>query len=238
VYERQAEPPPHPKGKTMCENIVIEKAQMIDYYAKRAIEYETIFQKPERQRDLFYLRTLMSTSFANKDVLEIACGTGYWTQLIARNARKIIAMDCNKEVIEIARQKEYGSCDVDFILSDAYSMSNIYNGFSASFLGFWWSHVPIQTQPRFLQLLHSHLCHRAKVILIDNCFVEHGSTPVSRTDAYGNTFQLRRLKDGSEHEVLKNFPSDDALASAFAPFSKDLRIKRLSYYWVAEYEAK
>ena len=49
------------------------------------------------------------------------------------------------------------------------------------------------------------------MVFFDNCYVEGSSTPLSRTDAAGNTYQSRRLDDGSTHEVLKNFPAKKAL---------------------------
>ncbi len=57
------------------------KTEMTDYYAKRASEYERIYQKPERQEDLRQLQATVAGSFVGLDLLEIACGTGYWTQL-------------------------------------------------------------------------------------------------------------------------------------------------------------
>jgi hypothetical protein len=48
---------------------------------------------------------------------------------------------------------------------------------------------------------------RARVVLLDNRYVEGSSTPVSEPDAHGNTYQLRRLADATEVRVLKNFPS-------------------------------
>jgi|ERR1700677_4638263 hypothetical protein len=53
------------------------ESTMIDYYAKRAQEYERIYQKPERQADLRQLRGFVERTFADADVFELACGTGY-----------------------------------------------------------------------------------------------------------------------------------------------------------------
>jgi ubiquinone/menaquinone biosynthesis C-methylase UbiE len=59
--------------------------------------------------------------FKGKDVLEIACGTGYWTNIISGSARSITASDLNDEVLEMARSKNY-KCDVQFIKDDAYTL--------------------------------------------------------------------------------------------------------------------
>lgn len=82
---------------------------LTEYYAKRAAEYEAIYAKPERQADLEAVATFLKEIFNGKDVLEIACGTGFWTEKIARTARSVWATDINESVLEIARNKNYPS---------------------------------------------------------------------------------------------------------------------------------
>lgn len=211
---------------------------MVEYYARRASEYERVYQKPERQADLKLLADLLTTAFAAQDVLEVACGTGYWTQSIARSARSIIATDLNPEVLDIARQKDYGSCRITFLESDAYSLANVEPHWNAGFHGFWWSHIPAQEIDTFLQAFHSKLSSNAEVVMIDNAYVEKSSTPLSRKDTYGNTYQIRRLEDGSEHEVLKNFPSSSDLCARLQLVADGLTLTHLEYYWIAEYRTK
>ena len=55
------------------------ESSMAGYYASRAQEYERIYHKPERQDDLGTLRAFLERAFAGKHVLELACGTGYWS---------------------------------------------------------------------------------------------------------------------------------------------------------------
>ena len=53
------------------------------YYAARAPEYDSVYRKPERQADLRAIEQWVPSRFVAARVLEIACGTGYWTQFIA-----------------------------------------------------------------------------------------------------------------------------------------------------------
>jgi demethylmenaquinone methyltransferase/2-methoxy-6-polyprenyl-1,4-benzoquinol methylase len=216
---------------------------MEQYYAQRAAEYDRIYDKPERQNELAELKSILSRGFFDRkgsglDVLEIACGTGYWTQYIARSAASILATDYNQEVIDLARKRDYGQCRVSFKLADAYSLADIPSGFSAGFCGFWWSHIPINRRLEFLTAFHSHLVSGARVIMIDGRYVEGSSTPIARKDKSGNTYQIRHLDDGSTHEVIKNYPAESELKADFEKFAVDLKITLLQYFWMIDYRTR
>ena len=202
------------------------------YYARRAAEYEKIFDKPERQADLARMRVDIPSLFVNQRVLEIACGTGYWTPLIAEQAESVLATDYNEEPLAIAKSKTYRKANVSFAQADAYALPDWKNKFSACYAGFWWSHVPLGKMAGFLSSLEKVLQRGAIVAFMDNRYVEGSSTPISRKDAEGNTYQARRLADGSSHEVLKNFPTAQELR---AQLGKEVRYVEYEYYWVASY---
>jgi SAM-dependent methyltransferase len=208
------------------------------YYAARAAEYDLVYQKPERQPDLKKLEFLLKQEFSGLDVLEIACGTGYWTQFIAQTARKILATDYNPETIEIARNRAYRKCIPEFALADAYLLTGVRRDFSAGFCGFWWSHIPKDKRRDFLEVFHSHLIPGAKAIMIDNLFVEGSSTPVSKSDSQGNTYQLRKLRDGSIHEILKNFPSKAEIENDLDGLAREIQVTFFDYNWMVNYKVK
>jgi demethylmenaquinone methyltransferase/2-methoxy-6-polyprenyl-1,4-benzoquinol methylase len=170
---------------------------------------------------------------ADRRVLEIACGTGYWTALIARTAASIVAVDLAEEPMRIAQAKAYPADKVQFRSADAYALPEELGTFDAAYAGFWWSHVPHGRIRGFLSSLHSRLRPGAPVLLMDNRYVEGSSTPIAETDAQGNTYQHRRLADGSLNRVLKNFPSEQDLRRQLP----QPRVRFLEYYWLAEYEA-
>jgi demethylmenaquinone methyltransferase/2-methoxy-6-polyprenyl-1,4-benzoquinol methylase len=205
------------------------------YYARRAAEYEKIYDKPERQTDLARLRSEIPAMFTGERVLEIACGTGYWTPLIAAQAESVMAVDAAKETLEIARHKAYPKANVTLEQGDAYALPAWARKFSAGFAGFWWSHIPLSRMDAFLKGLAARLEPGSRVVFLDNRYVQGSSTPVSRRDLQGNSFQRRVLADGSSHEVLKNFPTAQDMKSRLAAFGTDVRFAEYQYYWVASY---
>jgi demethylmenaquinone methyltransferase/2-methoxy-6-polyprenyl-1,4-benzoquinol methylase len=71
--------------------------------------------------------------------------------------------------------------------------------------------------------------------MLDNSFVQTRSTPISRADAEGNTYQLRTLDDGSQHEVLKNFPSAAEAIAALGPRACAPQWTAHTHYWLLSY---
>jgi SAM-dependent methyltransferase len=212
----------------------LSSPELIDYYRRRAAEYEKIYAWPERQPDLELLRKDIPARLAGREVLEIACGTGYWTERIAATAKRILATDLAAEPMAIARAKNYG-CPVEFRVADAYALDEPFGSFDAAFAGFWWSHVPISRRSAFLRSLHSRLKRGARVVIFDNRYVEGSMHPIVETDAEGNTYQRRRLADGTEHRVLKNFPSEEDLRASLVGLASTVRYTPLQYYWLLDY---
>jgi len=205
------------------------------YYARRAAEYERIYARPERQADLARLCAEIPAALEGATLLELACGTGWWTPLLAARAAAVHAVDASEEVLAIARAKSYPRGNVSFERADAYALPAWPRRFDACFAGFWWSHVPLERLDAFLDGLHARLAPGARVIFLDNRYVEASSTPIVRSDAAGNAWQLRRLEDGSSHEVLKNFPSEVDVIGRLASRACDARWTALEYYWTVEY---
>ncbi|HEX7879539.1 MAG TPA: hypothetical protein VF720_09020, partial [Candidatus Eisenbacteria bacterium] len=73
-----------------------------------------------------------------------------------------------------------------------------------------------------------------RVIFADNRFAEASSTPISRRDDFGNTWQRRRLEDGSEFEIVKNFPTPEELSAVTRTHRTGVTIRLFDYYWILE----
>ena len=205
------------------------------YYAQRAAYYERVYFKPERQVDLRAMEAWLPTVFAGRQVLEIACGTGWWTLHGARDALHWLATDLNPETFALARAKPMPAA-VRFATVDAYTMAELGNAqFDAAFTACWWSHVPLARLPGWLATLHARLLPGARVVMLDNAYVQTSSTPISRRDEAGNTYQNRPLDDGSVHEVLKNFPTREEAVAMLGPRAHDAKWIEYEHYWVLSY---
>jgi len=97
---------------------------MQSYYASRASEYDRIYEKPERQADLRAIEQWLPSVMQGETVLEVASGTGYWTQFIAPIASSVLAIDSARETLRVARARvkcsavsfEVGEGRVTFII--------------------------------------------------------------------------------------------------------------------------
>lgn len=205
------------------------------YYAARAPYYDAVYLKPERKEDIAFLAQHLPARLSGRSVLEVACGTGYWTQHIAPATARLVAADATAEQLAFARLRP-GAEKVTFRCEDAYALPDDLGVFDGAFAGLWFSHVPIGARLNFLDSLHRRLEDDARVIFIDNSSVQCRELPIAETDADGNTYQHRPLRDGSIHRVLKNFPAEAALRRLLEPFARRVEYRELQNFWLLEYE--
>jgi len=201
---------------------------IVAYYRDRAAEYENVYAKPHYLRDLTRMTAISQDIFRDKTVLEIACGTGWWTERIARTARSVYATDINQSVLDIAAAKDYPGGNVAFRLEDVFGHYPD-RTFDALFGGFIWSHILLKRLDEFLECALERVQPGGTLVFSDSLFVPDNSTAISQTDPSGNTWQTRRLEDGSEHLVLKNFPTPDFLREKLP----GAEVIELEYFWLA-----
>jgi len=208
---------------------------MLEYYGRRAAEYDRIYAKPERQADLRELEREVGDAVRGRRVLELACGTGWWTRVLAAAADSVVATDAGREVLEIARRRTYAK-PVEFRHADAFTPEAVDGDFDAIVAAFWLSHLRTDQVAPFLDALDDRLPPGGRVVMLDNRYVEGSSTPIARRDDAGNTYQVRALADGSEYEVLKNFFSAAALRHFLEQPGRSARVRELPHFWIATYD--
>lgn len=210
-------------------------SEIRNYYRERAPIYDRVYSYPERQADLRFLEKYIPQQLAELDVLEVAAGTGYWTQFIERDAHSILATDATVEALDQIRYRKL-SRRVETKAIDAYSLHQLQEKFTGAFAGLWFSHVPKQRIKEFFSSLNCCLKRGAIVVFLDNSVAQCKRLPITYTDGYGNTFQLRELARGSTHNVLKNFPTEEELLKVTRDFGSDHKYMELDNFWVFQYK--
>jgi ubiquinone/menaquinone biosynthesis C-methylase UbiE len=201
-----------------------------DYYRSRAPEYDRFYQNPVRQEDLARLRAWLTDHVRGRTILEVAAGTGYWTEVAASVCKAIVATDPVSETLAVAATRQLGS-NVELLTADAYALPQFATAFDTGMAHFWWSHVEKQRQQAFLSEFMRCLEPDALVLIIDQIYVEGICPVVSRYDEWHNRYELRTLQSGETYEIVKNYPTDEELQASLAPFAEDIRIMRLHHYW-------
>lgn len=216
-------------------------SDMQTYYARRAREYERIYHRPALREEYATLFRWIGEALRDLDVLEIACGTGYWTRPLSEISWSMLATDAVTEVLDVARAKRYPRGNVRFLQLDAFELPGADLGratFPAALAAFWWSHLTLDRRTTFLAALHTRLASGATVVLADNLHVEGVSTPLSRRDDAGNTYQVRGLDDGTSFEIVKNYPTREELDALIEPWGVQIEHKTLKHFWFVSYRTR
>lgn len=82
------------------------------------VEVYDLFSKYEDEGNLLFNRLKEYYSFAGKEVLEIGCGTGKYTKLIAPLSAKLIALDISEIMINVTKEKCKEDLSITYLTND------------------------------------------------------------------------------------------------------------------------
>jgi ubiquinone/menaquinone biosynthesis C-methylase UbiE len=208
--------------------------ETIEYYRKRAGEYDQIYLRddPARQAELAAMYSLSSRALAGRQVLDLACGTGFWTQVVSGAAKSIVGVDINAATLAEAARKKY-RCPVQFILADMFHLPLDIRRYDGALATFILSHVRRQDIPHLAEIVHRAVAPHSPVFLCDNNPITEATREITWDDEHINTYKKRRLENGEEYTILKNYFSRDELEAIIAPWGGIETIIYRDYYWAA-----
>ena len=146
------------------------------------------------------------------DVLELACGSGRWTPLLAARARSVTAVDAAPQMLALARQR-VGNLPVEFVEADVFAWQPP-RRYDTVFFAFWLTHVPLARFAAFWSMVGAALAPGGQVCFVDDTDRERAGERVVADQATPTVW--RRLRDGSEHRVVKVYYSPGELAARLA----------------------
>lgn len=220
--------------------------EQLSYYRARAGEYDEWWLRrgrydrgPEHNRRWFaeaeeLFQALRSFNPAGR-VLELACGTGLWTQQLVRFADHVTAVDASPEMLAIARER-IGESKARYVPADILSWhpDAVYD---AVFFSFWLSHVPPAQFDAFWGLVRSCLVPGGRAFFIDSLPTETSTAIDHRLGAIEATTTRRHLNDGREFEIFKVFYQPDELTSRMADLGWAATVHRTATYFLHGFAA-
>ena len=217
---------------------------MKDYYQERAHEYDEWFYRrgrydrsPETNARWFAevdeVFAALDSFHLTGDVLELAPGTGIWTERLVRTATTITAVDASPEMIEINRAK-VSSDRVSYLLADLFTWRPE-RTYDAVFFSFWISHVPLERLDNFLLSVASMLRPNGKVFFIDSRREPTSTAANQQLPDQESQVMTRILNDGRAYEIVKNFYDPVDLAARCTRAGFDITIRETATYFLYGY---
>jgi 2-polyprenyl-3-methyl-5-hydroxy-6-metoxy-1,4-benzoquinol methylase len=198
----------------------------VGYYRRRAGEYDvTAYGDVAAARER--IARLVAQMQPRGRVLEIACGTGLWTEALAGRADTVVAIDAAPEALAIARDR-VRSGNVTFAVADVFTWTTD-DRFDVIFFSAWLSHVPMSRFESFWQMLRPLLAEGGRVLFIDEHVDER---PKEAYVPGADEIVQRRLQDGRTFRVVKNFVDPEALCDRLRDIGWDCQIDRDGSDWI------
>lgn len=190
------------------------------YYRDRALQYENIYHRdePSRQMEQVELADAVREALAGKTVVEVAAGTGYWTEPASQTAKRIVATDINRSVLEVAGATKNFVSPVDMVVADAFDLPFKPDSFDGGMANFWFSHLRKDQRQTFLDRFHRVLRPGATVFMADNMYNEGVGGELIGLPGDENTYKVRELHGQKTPPILKNYPTPGELQELFGHY--------------------
>jgi demethylmenaquinone methyltransferase/2-methoxy-6-polyprenyl-1,4-benzoquinol methylase len=160
-------------------------------------------------------------------VLELACGTGWWTQWLAEHGRRVTAVDAAEEMLALNRERVKAT-NVKYIAADIFSWKPN-RKFDLVFFAFWLSHVPHDRFAAFWQLVGDSLAPHGRVFFVDELDTEEARGQETRV---GGDAVLRTLEDGRQFRAVKVFYQPSELEAKLRTLGWNVDVHHAgSLYW-------
>ena len=180
---------------------------------------------------------------AGLDILEIAGGTGIWTERLQRHAARLTVVDGAAEMLALNRQRVAHAqqaqltntaqpalatqptatsaaaanllCQVEYVEADLFAWRPA-RRYDLVFFGFWLSHVPPERFDAFWALVADCLAPHGRAYFVDSSYTETSTARDHQLEGPTATTLTRRLNAGQEYRIVKVFYEPAELTARLA----------------------
>jgi len=171
--------------------------EQIEYYRARAQEYD------ESIGEAFHLLSpakKLLLALGNFDsILELACGTGIWTDTLLHMGEAVTAVDAAPEMLEIARNK-FGDERIKYQQADLFQWEPTQK-YDLVFFANWLSHVPPAALDEFLDRVQRSIHPNGQFAIVD----QYQPSASDKRIAKDNIYATRPVEDGRQFTIVKAF---------------------------------
>lgn len=215
--------------------------EQIAYYRARAGEYDEWFLRDGRYdhgpewnarwtEEIGQVSEALSAFNPIGDVLELAAGTGLWTERLAQTATSLTAVDAAPETLALNRARA-GDANIRYIEADLFDWQPD-RQYDVVFFSFWLSHVPPERFDVFWNMVRACLKADGRVFFLDSRYSETSTAADHRLEGEKATTTLRRLKDGREYRIVKVFYQAEELAAKLTRLGWKVTIRTTPHYFI------
>ena len=219
--------------------------EQIAYYQARAGEYDEWFFRQGRYdrgaennahwfAEVQSVRQALDAFQPTGHVLEIACGTGLWTEQLAQHADHITALDAAPEVLAI-NQARVQSANVTYVQTDIFAWQppqQRAQQYDAVFFSFWLSHVPPERFADFWHMVAAALKPGGRVFFVDSRYDLTSSAIDHHREGAAATTTVRRLNDGREFRIVKFFYQPAVLMAQLQSLNWRVEVQETERYFI------
>lgn len=226
-------------GTTLAatERVLREQAE---YYRERAPEYDQWWLREGRydrgltgqwRAEAGAVAEALHAFEPRGRVLELACGTGIWSERLLRFATDLTALDASPEMLALNAARLGSPANVDYVEADLFRWEPT-GGFDVVFFGFWLSHVPPERFEGFWDLVRRCLAPAGRVFFVDSRREEASTAADHRLPPAPSHVVQRRLNNGREFEIVKIFYEPRPLAERLSGLGWRFNIRDTERYFI------
>jgi ubiquinone/menaquinone biosynthesis C-methylase UbiE len=213
----------------------------VAYYKARAEEYDDwyfrrgrydwgIEQKLQWANELDHIRRFLHEYRGFKRALELASGTGLWTNELLRICKHITCLDAAPEMHEINRQRQNPK-QVKFGVADLFDWEPD-EEFDLVSATFWLSHVPDEKLDAFLTKVRRSLSPEGMFFFIDSQHAPTSRAKDHEIPEVRSGISQRKLDDGREFQIVKIFHSPADLTQKLAQAGLQAKVSLTENYFL------
>ena len=227
-------------GAESLDGIVNEQ---LNYYEARAPEYDHWFFRRGRYdrgaranshwfNEIDEVRfELARGSWNGRHVLELAPGTGLWSEWLLNQGATLSVVDGSPAMLsELRIRLAERSTNVNYEIANLFEWqpTETYDG---CFFGFFLSHVPRSELSRFFGTVARTLMSGGLVGFVDSLREPTSTAADHSLPAENNEVMVRRLDDGREFRIVKNFFDAHEISAAALDAGIELRPRVTANYF-------